>query len=137
MDSIVLAGLAITRGTILYGSFDNIGHKKFFIIIGENDEQLVGFFFINSSIHQLIKNKPAQFDMQMSIRKTDYSFLRYDSFISANKINTISKNKITSEIANQNIQVKDSLIDEDLNMLLDVVRRSKLFSKIEKETFFK
>jgi len=137
MDSITLAGLAITRGTVLHGNFDNIDHLKFFVVIGENDRQLVGFFFINSDIHQSVRNKQDQFEMQMQIRRADYSFLNHDSFIGADKIKTISKNRIVSDVANQTTQIKGSLTEEDLNMLLETIRGSKLFSKIEKDTFFK
>ena len=137
MESKTLAGLAITRGTILHGSFDDIKHEKFFIIIGENDNQLVGFFFINSEIHQTIKHKKEQFDMQMYIKRADYSFLDHDSFIGADKIRTINKDKIISDIAAKSTQIKGVLTDEDLNILLDAIRSSKLFSKIEKDTFFR
>jgi len=137
IDSIVLVELVVTRGNILHGAFENIDHKKFFIIIGENEKHFVGFFFINSNIHQSIKNKPAQFEMQMLIKKSNYSFLNYDSFICADKIKTINKNKIISDIVNKNTEIKGSLIEEDLETLLHVVRNSKLFSKIEKDTFFK
>jgi hypothetical protein len=137
MDSVNLAKLAVTRGTILHGSFDNVDHPKFFVIIGENSEQLVGFFFINSDIHESIKKKQAQFAMQMPIKMSDYDFLRYNSFIGADKIKTISKDKVISDISNKITQIKGNLTQEDLSMLLDVVRASKLFSKIEKDTFFK
>ncbi|MCL2312781.1 MAG: hypothetical protein FWC41_09915 [Firmicutes bacterium] len=137
MDAIALTKLAVTRGAILHGSFNNISHKKFFVIIGENEEQFVGFFFINSDIHLSIKNKPAQFEMQMPIRKADYTFLSHNSYIGADKIQTINKNKVVSDLVSKNTQIKGKLIDNDLNMLLDAVRNSKLFSKIEKESFFK
>lgn len=69
MDSVALAALAVTRGAILHGCFDNINHTKFFVIVGENGDHLVGFFFINSDIHPSIKSKPAQYEMQMPVRK--------------------------------------------------------------------
>ena len=37
MDSIVLESLAVTRGKILYGTFKDIDHKKFFVIIGDGN----------------------------------------------------------------------------------------------------
>lgn len=132
-----LAQLAIVRGAILLGHFDDIDHQKFFVVIGENDDQLIGFFFINSNIHHSIKQKQALFEMQMPIKKSKYSFLKYDSWIGANKIITISKDKIASDIITKTTQIKGNLTEDDLSMLLDAIRSSKLFSKIEKETFFK
>ena len=137
MDAAALAKLAITRGAILHGCFDGIDHSKFFVIIGENDNHLVGFFFINSQIHQSIKEKQAQFEMQMQIRKSDYDFLSHDSFVGADQIKVINKNKIASDISEGKTQIKGSLTDVDLSMLLDALRDSKLFSKVEKDTFFK
>jgi len=132
-----LAELAVVRGAVLHGVFENIDHKKFFVIIGENNEQLIGFFFINSNIHQSLKNKPAQFEMQMSIKKSNYDFLNYDSFVCADKIKIISKSRIVSDIVNKKTEIKGSLTENDLEMLLNATRNSKLFSKIEKDTFFK
>ena len=137
MDLTALSKLAITRGTILCGHFDKIDHPKFFVIIGENEKQFVGFFFINSDIHQSIRNKQAQFEMQMQIRKTDYDFLNYDSFIGADKINIISKAKLASDIVNGKTQIKGNITFQDMSMLIDAVRESKIFSEIEKDTFFK
>lgn len=132
-----IARLAIVRGAILLGHFDDIDHQKFFVVIGENENQLIGFFFINSNIHNSIKQKQAQLEMQMPIKKSQYPFLKYDSWIGANKITTISKDKIASDIITKSTQIKGNLTDDDLSLLLDAIRSSKLFSKIEKETFFK
>jgi len=137
MENTVLAKLAVTRGVVLHGHFENIDHPKFFVIIGENEDQFVGFFFINSDIHDSIRQKPAQFGMQMLIKKADYDFLSYSSFIGADKISTISKSKLIASIANKQTTIKGNLTDNDLDNLLNVARESKLFSKIEKDTFLK
>ncbi len=78
MNAESLAKLAVTRGAILHGPFDGVDHSKFFVIIGENEDHFVGFFFINSDIHRSIESKPEQFAMQMQIKRRDYDFLRYD-----------------------------------------------------------
>ena len=55
MESDALRDLLIKRGNIfLSGHFDNISHEKFFVIIGEDENDFVGFFFINSAINQYI-----------------------------------------------------------------------------------
>ena len=44
-----VAALSIKRGTIFHSTiFEDIDHGKFFVVIGEDDRCLVGFFFINS-----------------------------------------------------------------------------------------
>ena len=67
-------------------SFDNINHAKFFAIMGVYQDMIAGFFFINSRIHPIIERKPELFDMQYPLRKKDYAFLRYDSFLGANEL---------------------------------------------------
>ena len=136
MNSILLAGMVVRRGTILLGAFEKIDHKKFFVIIGENKEKLIGFFFINSDICRSVRNKPHQFEMQMPIKREDYNFLNHTSFVAADKINTIRKDKVASDIVNGVTKIMGELTEDDLDRLLDVLRNSMLFSKIEKESFF-
>ncbi|MDR2148526.1 MAG: hypothetical protein LBE91_18955 [Tannerella sp.] len=137
MQSITLAKLAIIRGSVLFRKFNDIDHPKFFVVIGENSDHFIGFFFINSNIHPSIKEKPLQFEMQMMIRKKNYEFLDYDSFISANRIERLDKNMIASEIVSRETKIKGMLTGEDLDMLMTSIRKSPLFSKIEKDSFFK
>lgn len=74
----------IDRGTILHSTmFENIDHGKFFVIVGVNADYVAGFFFINSNINIHIEDKQEQLDMQYPLRKADYDFLKYDSFLSA------------------------------------------------------
>ena len=51
MDISPLARAVIKRGTILHSDeFDYVDHGKMFVVMGEDDTQLYGFFFINSDI---------------------------------------------------------------------------------------
>ena len=84
----------IDRGAILHSTmFENIDHGKLFVIVGVNEEHVAGFFFINSNINIHIEGKQEQMDMQYPLRKADYSFLRYDSFLSATRIEKYSARK--------------------------------------------
>lgn len=52
MDISPLARAVIKRGTILHSDeFDYVDHGKMFVVMGEDDTQLYGFFFINSDIN--------------------------------------------------------------------------------------
>ena len=75
--------------------------------------------------------------MQMPIKKSIYSFLNYDSFIDAHEVKLISKTLLHNEIMSGNTTIKGCLMQEDIKLLLNALRESKLFSQIEKETFFK
>lgn len=129
--------LFIDRGGILHSdAFDNIDHGKFFVVIGKNDDGYVGFFFINSNINP-INQKPEQMKMQYLLRRSDYGFLRYDSYLCCTEITTIEKGRLDKSLAEGRTIIKGVLKSEHVEEVLKMVRESKLFTKVEKETFFK
>lgn len=126
----------IVRGAILYSTmFKNIDHGKFFVIIGVSEDEIAGFFFVNSNINKYIFGKQAQLDMQYPMRHADYNFLRYDSFISATNIMTISKSQLAETVRQGITRFVDTMKEEHVNELLEKARESILFSKVEKEKF--
>jgi hypothetical protein len=137
--NILLASILIKRGVIfISGDFEHISHQKFFVVIGENEEGYVGFFFVNSNINNYIASRPDFMDMQMPIKRLDYpDFLTYDSFIGCHELSRISKNQLATQIQNGTTKYKSELTSNDLELLMDALRNSKLYSKIEKDTFFK
>lgn len=127
----------VRRGSILLSdSFEDIDHAKFFAVIGVYENRIAGFFFINSRIHPIIQTKPAQFAMQYQLRKKDYDFLRYDSFLSANELLIRSVSDLVKTMQNGQTSVVGQLTDEDLTAVLEACRQSKLFSAKEKRQFF-
>lgn len=127
----------ITRGSILLSdSFEDIDHAKFFAVIGVYEDRIAGFFFINSRIHPIIQAKPQQFAMQYQLRRRDYDFLRYDSFLGANELLTRSVSDLVKTIQNGQTSIVGQLTDEDLAAVLDACRESNLFSAKEKKQFF-
>lgn len=127
----------IKRGSILHSTdFKDIDHGKFFVIIGVTDNCIAGFFFINSRIHPSIIGKSEQFAMQYPLKASNYEFLKYDSFLSASTIIKKSKAEISKSIEFNMTTFKGSLIQEDLDNVLEMLRASKLYSKKEKELFF-
>ena len=120
----------ITRGVILHSTmFENIDHGKFFVIIGVNDDYVAGFFFINSNVNIHLYNKPEQLAMQYPMKKADYEFLRYDSFLSATRIEKIKRNKLVETMAQKVTTVVGNMKKEHINELLEAARHSPLFSK--------
>lgn len=133
----IIEQFAIKRGAILHSTmFDDIDHGKFFVVIGVSESSIAGFFFINSRIHHSILGKQAQLDMQYLLRKSDYTFLHYDSFLCATKIIKRSVTAMADSIESVNTIIIDQLKPAHLQEILEMVRSSKLFSKREKETFF-
>lgn len=127
----------ITRGSILLSdSFEDIDHAKFFAVIGVYENQIAGFFFINSRIHPIIEAKPEQFAMQYPLRKSDYNFLKYDSFLGANELQTRPISVLVKSMQGGQTSIVGQLTNEDLTAILEACRRSDLFSAKEKRQFF-
>ncbi|MBQ3688474.1 MAG: hypothetical protein II937_01250 [Bacteroidales bacterium] len=127
----------IKRGQILHSdNFVDIGHGKFFVIIGVTEDCVVGFFFINSNINSFLYDKPAQMAVQYPMRKSDYSFLRYDSFLCANKVLKLNKTEIIAGLKDNSVTIIDEMKPEHITEVLDMVRNSDLFKEIEKKRFF-
>ena len=127
----------ITRGAILHSTmFEDIDHGKFFVVMGVSKEHVAGFFFINSNIHRSLYGKKEQFAMQYPLKRSDYSFLRYDSFLCATNIILRHKRYMAESMASGKTWFIGELKPEHLEEVLDMVRNSKLFSKKEKDTYF-
>lgn len=132
-----VAAISIRRGTVFHSTiFEEIDHGKFFVVIGEDDNELVGFFFINSWVNDFIQRKPEMAKLQFPIAQSDYSFLSHNSFLNCSSLTTIDKDKLSYSIASGETTIKGQLTNNDINAILCMVRESKLFSKIEKDTFF-
>jgi len=132
------SGVLIRRGNIFHScDFKDIDHCKYFVIIGEDLNNYVGFFFINSNINISIQKEIKFFNMQMPIKRHFYEFLNYDSFIDAHAISTIPKDKLKNQISKGLTKFKGSLTQEDEKLLLESLRCSDLYSEYEKTSFFK
>ncbi|MDR3226283.1 MAG: hypothetical protein LBT56_01245 [Prevotellaceae bacterium] len=130
--------MQIKRGAIfLSEKIKNIEHPKFFVIIGEDANNFVGYFFINSSVNKYMFSRQDFINMQMNIKRSKYdSFLKYDSFIDCHELSKIKKDTLLEQINNKITEYKGELTEEDLEMLMENLRKSDLYSKVEKDTFF-
>lgn len=127
----------IRRGSVLLSdSFEDIDHAKFFAVMGIYEDRIAGFFFINSRIHPIVQTKPGQFAMQYQLRRKDYDFLRYDSFLGANELLTRSVSDLVKTMRNGQTSIVGQLTDKDLTAVLEACRESRLFSAKEKRQFF-
>lgn len=133
----VLLGETVRRGQILHSEiFDDIDHAKFFVVVGVTEDQVAGFFYINSRVNTLVNRKPEQLAMQYPIYAKDYQFLHHDSFICATNIVTRSKAELSKSMTEGRTKLVDSLREDHMNELLEKVRNSKLFNNYEKKQFF-
>ena len=132
-----LLQVLVERGQILYSNiFTNIDHPKFFVVVGVTDDEIAGFFDINSRINTNVNTKEEQLRLQYPISKDDYDFLSHDSYISATNVVTLPKNVIVQSMQQGQTLVKGKRLDYHMNDILNKVRSSRLFSKIIKDRFF-
>ena len=91
----------IKRGCILHSNdFDKIDHGKFFAIIGEDGDNVVGAFFINSKINSFIFSKPKMLNLQYLLSCRKYTFLNYDSYLCCSKMITMNKSSLHFTLLN-------------------------------------
>ncbi len=95
----LIGSVVVDRGQILLSDiFANIDHTKFFVIIGVTEDEVAGFFYINSGINRFVNNKPEQLLMQYPLYRRDYQFLSHDSYICATNIEKRPKSEIVGSI---------------------------------------
>lgn len=111
--------------------------NKFFVVIGEDENRIIGYFFINSNVSKFISRNSRYLEMQMHIKRSDYPFLSHDSFIDAHELKYLDKADIMAELQSGKTTHKGTLADEDMERLLASLRESALYSKHIKEKFFK
>ena len=135
-----LAEIAIKRGAILYSKElfkKTVGHPKYFVIIGEDDKNYKGYFYINSNIHECIQHKEQQSKLQYVVRKEDYPFLDYYSYVNCATLMNFPKQYLKDCILNNTVIIEGELNQFDLDNILKSVRESDLYSPKEKKTYFK
>ena len=122
---------------LLYSNiFANIDHPKFFVVVGVTEDEVAGFFYINSRINTNVNTKEEQLRLQFPISKDDYEFLSHDSYISATNVVTLPRDVIVRSMQSGQTLIKGKLLDNHMNDILNKVRSSRLFSKITKDRFF-
>lgn len=132
----LVGSVVVTRGQILLSDiFDEIDHKKFFVIVGVTEDEVAGFFYINSGINYSVNKKPEQLQMQYPIYCRDYKFLSHDSYICATNIEKRPKSEIVGSISAKRTKIIDNLKQEHMEELLEKVRNSRLFSPVDKKRF--
>lgn len=126
----------IRRGAILHSeTFDFVDHGKFFVIMGVSHGEVAGFFFINSGVNRYIQGKDDMLAMQYPMRREDYGFLRYDSFLAAQELLKMPISKIESDMEGGRTVFKAFMKEEHVDEVLQMARRSKLFKPRDKKNF--
>ena len=104
--------------------------------MGISNDKICGFFFINSNIHPSIFSKQDLLNMQYPLRHTDYTFLKYDSFLCASSVIERSVSSLSEEIAAGSTSVISHLKAEHIAEVLELVRTSRVISERHKKLYF-
>lgn len=128
---------AIKRGDIYHRYFTTTKPPKykFFVIVGEDEDNYVGYFFVNSAINPTILRNQRMLDMQMPISPTTYPFLDHSSFIAGHQLSKICKNDLIEELYEGKAHYKGKMTKDDMSLLLDAALQSPLFSAKDKKYF--
>lgn len=70
------------------------------------------------------------------MRKADYSFLKYDSYLCATNVITRTRKELAESIKRSQTSIIGTMRKEHIDEILDMVRNSRLFSNIEKRRYF-
>lgn len=133
------ADLLLCRGSIFHGDiFLDIDHGKYFAVVGEDGNNLIGAFFINSEVNTNVIRTQEQHDLQIPLTNKRYPFLSKDhSFLNCADLVRIEKTSLKAYIDARRVTYRATLEEGDIDYILKKVRSSDLYSKAEKDTFFK
>lgn len=128
---------ALTKGDIFINKFEGIAHPKFFIVAGiAADKIFTCAVYINSEIHPSLFRKQELLELQIPIKKANYSFLKYDSFVCCSTPLYINSDTIFNWIEKKSCRVVDKLTIDDLTIIINALTNSGLLSEEEIELYF-
>lgn len=129
--------MEIKRGDILHSwNVHGIDHGKFFVVLNVTKDSLVGFFFINSIVNRFIEDKPELFELQYPIRPCDYEFLSHNSFICGSALIEVPVTQIQEQLNAKVAEIVGSIRDTDMANLMNLCRKSRLYSIKQKKNYF-
>ena len=123
-------------GTILYLYCDGyyLNKDKYFLLLSSSSSGATAQFVINSKINKFIANRPHLQSSQFRINKSDYKFLKYDSFINCTDVKWwYTKEKIEKQIEKNPNRIKGLLTNNHLRIIIEIVLRSSTIPPIQIE----
>lgn len=75
-------------------------------------------------------------ELQFILRPDKYSFLKHDSFINGSNIEELPLAEIEDQLASGIAAIVDRIKADDMDALMDVCRKSKLYKPIQKKRYF-
>ncbi len=130
--------MSVSVGDVLILYIEEFQKDKYFIILGENDEEFAfATFYINTDKnYKFIPNKEIE-SFHLNLKKSEYPFLKYDSWLNLTEIFPKSKEFIYAEFERDPACLKYTLKEEQLQFLRELVKLCPtLKGKIKKKYKF-
>jgi hypothetical protein len=104
---------------------------KYFVIIGiDANHSLIGAFLINSNINENVITTKELLDCQFPLKKTDYDFLKYDSYLNCSQLFELSKIKVLAVATEEG-----ELTTRDKELVREHILNSEVISIKQKKRF--
>ncbi|MBP5398521.1 MAG: hypothetical protein J6Y32_07880 [Bacteroidales bacterium] len=128
--------MTFKKGDIFHSTnFPSIDHGKFFVVLGQNATHIIGAFFINSNIRGFLLSKPRLLELQVGLSPDEYAFLTHNSYLDCSQVIKIPSAVLLADIQAGVATRRGSLHPKDLELVLNLVRDSKVFSPADQEFF--
>jgi hypothetical protein len=127
----------LSKGNVFSGKFKDIDHKKFFIVIGISCKKICFCsVYINSNIPKYIYSNQQLLNLQVNIKGSKYTFLKYDSFVACNSPLQYNVNDLIAWINEGICEYVGNIDEEDLDNIITTVVNSGLLTKNETDLYF-
>ncbi len=121
-------------GTVLYLYCDDLKKNKYFLVLSFATSAAPVLFIINTELNEFKLKRPWLKMSQFKINKSDYNFLRHNSYINCSEIKWwFNKKKIRTQINDDEERNKGQLMPVHIKLILKIVHNSPTLSNVEKE----
>jgi len=122
MGKVLRMALTEDDGIVLKNSA--VQRTKYFVVVGhDQDNGLIASLLVNSNVNENVINTKMLLDCQFPLRKNDYGFLHYDSYLDCSELFELNKIKIL-----QNGMEIGELTSRDRMLVVEHLRDSEVIS---------
>ena len=87
--------MALTEDDGIILKNNALQRTKYFVVVGhDQDNGLIGSLLVNSNVNENVINTKILLDCQFPLKKNDYDFLYYDSYLDCSELFELNKIKI-------------------------------------------
>lgn len=128
----------IQVGSVFYLYIDEFEKHKYFIVLGEDDKSfLFATFYVNTSINYNFVENPEVEKLHYILKKSEYPFLKYDSYLNLNEHFPKTKASLQEEFEKDEKCLVYTLTEEQQHFLRKVFCENPIIKgKVKKKYRF-